>query len=260
MKCRLCGGTDLRLYYTQGNRDQFRFYKCDTCTLVNLDLSQGIDQAKYTEVYIDPMDMSQRHNTFQKATYAFIKSRIKTPGRLLDIGCGNGHLLLEARNAGWEVEGMELSPAYVEAISSKLEVEVYLTDLFDFDPSGSKFDLVVMRHVLEHIPDSIAAFGKIRDLLKPGGSTLLEFPNIEAPELRWKRFLSNRGIRRKRYQDNYRPGHCNEFCRESFSYLVKETGFNLVEWRTYSSSPVLNPLYGLTGIGAKARALIQAPV
>ena len=258
MKCRLCGGGNLRLYYTQGSRDQYRFYKCPDCRLVNLDLSDGMDQAKYTEVYIDPEDMSRKHNIFQKATYDFIKSRIRKPGRLLDIGCGNGHLLLEARDDGWKVEGLELSQAYAEAIRERLDIAVTVADLFDFDVPEEKYNLVVMRHVLEHIPDSIAALRKIRSLLKPGGGAVLEFPNIEAPELRWKRFLRRAGIHRKRYQDGYRPGHCNEFCRESFQYLVDRTGFRLVEWRTYSSTPMLDPLYGPTGIGAKARVLIRA--
>ena len=35
MECRLCGGSDLTLYYTQGDRDQFRFYRCQACGLVN---------------------------------------------------------------------------------------------------------------------------------------------------------------------------------------------------------------------------------
>ncbi|MGD8628531.1 MAG: class I SAM-dependent methyltransferase [bacterium] len=257
MKCRLCGGGDLRLYYTQGSLDQYKFYKCDTCKLVNLDLSQGMDQAKYTEAYVDPTDMNEKQNMFQKATYDFIRSRLRGRGRLLDIGCGNGRLLLEAFNDGWQVEGLELSAAYAEAIRSELGIEVAVTDLFDFDIPEERFVLVVMRHVLEHIPDSIAALRKIRDLLAPGGSAVLEFPNIEAPRLRWKRFLRNRGIYRKRYRDGYSPGHCNEFCRDSFSYLLDKTGFRLAEWQTYSSSPMLNPLYGLTGTGATVRALIQ---
>ncbi len=259
MKCRLCGGSDLKLYYTQGDRDQFRFYKCGTCGLVNLDLCEGMDQAKYTEAYIDPMDMGQRQNIFQKASYDVIKSRIKTRGRLLDIGCGNGRLLLEASKDGWQVEGLELSTAYAEAIRSSLGIDVSVADLFDFDGAGRKFDLVVMRHVLEHLPDSVAALKKIRTLLTPGGYAVLEFPNIEAPELRWKRFLRNAGLYRKRYAETYSPGHCNEFCRESFLYLVERTGFSMIEWKTYSSSPILNPVYGLTGIGAKARAFIRSP-
>jgi len=257
MRCRLCGGSDLKIYYTQGDRDQFRFHKCETCRLVNLDLSEGMDQAKYTDVFIDPMDMSQSHNIVQKATYDFIRSRIRARGRLLDIGCGNGHLLLEARGDGWQVEGLELSPAYAEAIKAKLGMDVVVTDLFDFDVPEERFDLVVMRHVLEHIPDSIAAMRKIRTLLLPGGYAVLEFPNIEAPELKWKRFLRKSGLHRKSYAENYRPGHCNEFCKKSFSYLLGKIGFNLVEWQTYSSTPLLNPIYALTGIGAKARVLIQ---
>ena len=39
MKCRVCKGERLSLFYDQGDKGQFRFYKCRDCGLVNLDLS-----------------------------------------------------------------------------------------------------------------------------------------------------------------------------------------------------------------------------
>ena len=52
--CRLCGGRDLELSYTQGNADEFLFYRCRDCSLVNYNLATGLNQEKYAEVFYDP--------------------------------------------------------------------------------------------------------------------------------------------------------------------------------------------------------------
>lgn len=110
MECRLCGSGDLSLYYTQGNHDEYRYYRCARCGLVNYDLSGGLDQEKYGEVFTDPRDGRLKFNAGQSATFRFIRKHLREKGRLLDIGCGNGRLLMLARDAGWEVAGLELSP------------------------------------------------------------------------------------------------------------------------------------------------------
>ena len=52
--CRLCGSSDLHLFYTQGNRDQYRFYRCAGCLLVNYDLAGGLNQGKYARSRVSP--------------------------------------------------------------------------------------------------------------------------------------------------------------------------------------------------------------
>ncbi|MCH7835187.1 MAG: class I SAM-dependent methyltransferase, partial [Proteobacteria bacterium] len=119
------------------------------------------------------------------------------------------------------------------------------------------YDVVVLRHVLEHLPDSILAMQNIGRLLKDDGLALLEFPNTRSYSYAVKRILKNRGLRNKKFSADWRPGHCNEFCRESFEYLLARTGFELVIWRTYSSKPFANVFYRYVPIASKARALVR---
>ena len=86
---------------------------------------------------------------------------------------------------------------------------------------------------------------------------LLEVPNTQSYSYAVKRILKNRGLRNKKYAVDWRPGHCNEFCRESFEYLLVKTGFELVIWRTYSSKPIANVFYRYVPIASKARALVR---
>ena len=258
MKCRLCDNDQLILYYTQGNNDEFRFYRCPVCKLVNYDLSSGLDQAKYAQEYVDPFDHQIVSNRAQTQTYAFLKRHVQGPGKMLEIGCGNGRLLQHARDDGWDVQGLELSPLLAESVSKTLHIPVDVANFLEYEVQDrDRYDVVLLRHVLEHLPDSRKALMSIRRMLTDTGYAHLEFPNIDALDLRWKRFLRKTGIHRKTYAETYRPGHCNEFCRDSFEHLLSVTGFKLLVWETYSYKPVSNFVYNRIHIGNKARAIIQ---
>ena len=260
--CRLCGSQNLELYYTQGNNNQYKFYKCVNCKLVNYALSTGLNQEKYAEIYINPQDHKHKHNLGQTEAYNFIKRHIDKPRRLLDIGCGNGKLLFLAQKDGWKVKGLELSGFLADSIKKAVGIDVEVSNFLEYKISENDiFDVVVLRHVLEHLPDSVLAMNKINAILKTGGYAALEFPNIEAFDLKFKRFLGEIGLHKKKYSPDYKPGHCNEFCKDSFEFLLAKTGFKLEIWYTYSSKPFFKPLfnllYNIFNSGNKARVLIR---
>ena len=166
MKCRLCDSSDLKLYYTQGNNSEYKFYKCINRDLVNYDLAAGLDQSKYSYEYISPEDESHKQNRTQTKSYNYIKKSLPNKGKLLDIGCGNGKILLLAKNDGWDVKGLELSKYYAEKIHNKYGINVNVSNFLEYDVSQEeKYDLVILRHVLEHLPDSILAMKKINRFL-----------------------------------------------------------------------------------------------
>lgn len=256
--CRLCGSQNLRLYYTEGNDNQFKFYKCLNCKLVNYDMSTGLDQEKVRKNFIDPRNNKHEMNKRQEQTYNFIKRYITRPGRLLDIGCGNGGLLLLAGRDGWKVNGIELFPFLADSIKKAIGIDIKVCNFLEYEVAEDEsYDLVTLRHVLEHLPDSILAMNKIHALLKSSGCALLEFPNINSLDLRFKRFLRRNGIHRKKISPDYVPHHCNEFCKESFEFLLVKTGFRLIRWQTYSSKQLLCPLYNIFKFGNKARVVIR---
>ncbi|MEA1886357.1 MAG: class I SAM-dependent methyltransferase [Bacteroidota bacterium] len=258
MKCRLCQSNDLKLLVKQGDKGQYKYYQCNNCKLVNLDLS-NISISENQEKYF------QRFNPFEnyeddlrvKAAYGYIKKHVPVKSRFMDIGCGGGSLLYFAKQDGWEVKGMEISPGYTEYVRDRLNVEVITADFLLYESHDEKFDLVSLRHVLEHLPDSILAMNKISDMLKPGGYGHFEFPNINSITHRFQRFLTRNKLSRKEYEPDYKPGHCNEFCKESFMYLLNLTGFELINWETYSFKRFTNFLYNHIKIGTKARAIVR---
>lgn len=257
MQCRICSSNNLKLYYTQGHEHEYKFYQCQNCKLVNIDLSNlfmADHQEKYAIGLQDPKDKNKNIGAILSVEY--INKNLKDKGRLLDIGCGNGALLLYARESGWEVEGSELIEEIAITIEKELGISVKVGNFMDGYDNSVQYDLVTFRHVLEHIPDSIVVMEEIKRLLVPRGYAMLEFPNIEALSLKYRRLLSTLGFKKK-YAKDYQPGHCNEFCYESFSYLCEISGFELLDWQTYSFSNLKNAIYKVFNTSTKVRVLIR---
>jgi 2-polyprenyl-3-methyl-5-hydroxy-6-metoxy-1,4-benzoquinol methylase len=99
----------------------------------------------------------------------------RRPGRLLDIGCGDGRDLLPLRERGWEVEGQEIDPVAAERARSVHGIEVHLgrSEVL----GGRRYHAVTMTHVLEHDPDPVALLAAAFSLLEPGGVLFALTPN-----------------------------------------------------------------------------------
>ena len=256
--CRLCGSDDLVLWMRDGHNVDLDYYKCGNCTLWNYDLDCGLDQTQYTETYVSPEDTEHPFNQHMIVSWNFLRKRTGKPGSIMDIGCGSAGLLYLARKEGWQVRGMELTEKASRDIAADTGIDVIVANFLEYDnPENEKYDVVVLRHVLEHLPDSILAMNKIGNLLKDNGLALLEFPNTRSMSYIVKRIFKNRGMRNKKFSPDWRPGHSNEFCRESFEYLLSQTGFELVVWHTYSNKPLANAFYRVFKIASKARALVR---
>jgi SAM-dependent methyltransferase len=98
-------------------------------------------------------------------------------GRLLDVGCGYGLLLDEARSRGYEVEGIELSSAAARYARARLGLRVLETSLEESMLDGERFDAIVIVDVLEHVDDPVATLERVRSLLAPGGALLIATPD-----------------------------------------------------------------------------------
>jgi len=104
------------------------------------------------------------------------KNRFPNPGRLLDIGCGNGEFMEFAKKIGWKVEGVEPDPVAVDLCRTKgLDVKHGFMDAIDDDQTS--YDVIMMSHVIEHAPNPDFIINKSLEMLRPGGMLWLALPN-----------------------------------------------------------------------------------
>lgn len=107
----------------------------------------------------------------------FYRHLPRTPGALLDVGCGNGAFLLRAAEAGWDVQGVEPDPvAADQAIAAGLRVHQGAIGSFS---AGPDFDVITLSHVFEHLHEPGAVLSACRNMLRPGGRLWMALPNME---------------------------------------------------------------------------------
>lgn len=103
-------------------------------------------------------------------------------GSVLDVGCGYGAFLRQARVAGWRALGVELDPRGAAACVEQ-GLDVRRGSLFDVDLPTGPFHLVTLWDVLEHLEDPAAALDILVPRLAPGGLLVVRGRNaaLHAP-------------------------------------------------------------------------------
>jgi 2-polyprenyl-3-methyl-5-hydroxy-6-metoxy-1,4-benzoquinol methylase len=97
--------------------------------------------------------------------------------KMLDFGCGGGDIAVLGLGLGLEVVGVEPdAQARAAAAARGVRAVVSLDQL----PSAERFDRIVIRHVLEHVPDPVGVLSELGSRLSPQGRLLVAVPNIEA--------------------------------------------------------------------------------
>ncbi len=102
------------------------------------------------------------------------------PGRrLLDVGCGEGHLLDAATRAGWQPLGLDLSEHAI-AICQAFGLPARQVDFFSPELDGVRFDVITMFELIEHVSRPSAFLARAEALLVPGGVLHLTTPNFDS--------------------------------------------------------------------------------
>lgn len=101
------------------------------------------------------------------------------PGRnhLLDVGCGTGEFLRQAREAGWDVLGVEIAQEAVRAAHAA-GLQVRVGSLVALGLPEASFDVVTFWDVLDFVPDPVEQAREAKRLLVPGGVLVLRVRNL----------------------------------------------------------------------------------
>jgi len=103
-------------------------------------------------------------------------------GKLLDIGCGTGNFLAAARDAGYEVTGIELDRNAARFGKERLGLQnIFPLTISEFTEQhkGEQFDVATFFEVLEHQSAPVEFLQKVKACVKPGGMIALSVPNRE---------------------------------------------------------------------------------
>lgn len=141
---------------------------------------------------------------------------------MLDVGCGSGTSLLEAKALGATAFGIEADPN-VRPIAAALGLTIHFGNLQDKPFPEQAFDLIVMNQVVEHLPDPDEGLCALSERLTPAGRMVLVFPNTASL---WRRISGPRWI------NWHVPYHLHHFDRVHFERMARRCGLEVVRSRT----------------------------
>lgn len=111
--------------------------------------------------------------------------------KVLEIGCGEAGVLKAFTDLGFHCTGIELEENRLEFAREFMKTEMqngvvqFLNkDIYDVIPEvdlGTRFDLIILKDVIEHIPDQARFMPQLERFLKPGGKVFFAFPPWQMP-------------------------------------------------------------------------------
>lgn len=165
---------------------------------------------------------------------AYLRRRGHTPHglRLLELGCGHGNMLMEARQRGFDVQGLEYSSDAAQRANDKLGADLVDVGTISEIPIPERsFDICLLVDVIEHIRDPEFVLKHIWRILKEGGVLFIATPSVDS----W----SARAL--GRHWMEYKPEHLFYFDRNTIRPLIENVGFADIVIST--GTKVLTPSY-----------------
>jgi SAM-dependent methyltransferase len=200
-----------------------RILRCQSCRFAfrQLRLSEEHLAQLYRHLDTRVYDSETKGRSRAAVGYLRIVERyMSAPGRILDIGCASGFFLQHAKEANWDIAGIEPSEALYtkarEALGPTAEIQCTILQLSHL-PLFS-FDVVTLWDVLEHVPDPVDFLRLAGSFLKPGGYLFANVPNLDSIQARllgqkWPLLL---------------PEHLNYFNPNSLKMCGKKAGLRWV--------------------------------
>lgn len=154
------------------------------------------------------------------------------PGKILDIGCGDGHWLAVMQSLGWSVQGIEQDPRRASTARAR-GVLVWVGNVADYPWDGVPYDVIRLWHVIEHLPEPKTILSRVNPWLRPGGELIVGVPNLN-------------GLMHKVFRKNWSgleyPKHLFHFTSTGLDRLIRSSGFAQTRIRFLSCGTFLDSL------------------
>lgn len=197
--CPVCGGTALHPVFAPGDVPvlcnqlwpdagraraapigRIDLVRCDACAMI---WNASFDPARmvYAPGYENALHFSPRFRAFAQNLAAGLVERHGLAGKaVVEIGCGDGHMLdLMVQNGAASTTGFDPSMAGKTSPFARKNVTI-LPELFGPSHLDRPFDIILCRHVLEHLDQPMTLLRDIRAAIGPRDVPVyFEVPNAD---------------------------------------------------------------------------------
>jgi 2-polyprenyl-3-methyl-5-hydroxy-6-metoxy-1,4-benzoquinol methylase len=219
------------------------------------------------------------YDTAKHHIVPFIRKQmdIQKPITVLEIGCAYAGVLKAFTEMGHRCVGIELVEKKLEFAQEYMKEEVkqglvrFLgKDIYEVDPIaefGHKFDLIILKDVIEHIPRQEVFIPKLHEFLNPGGKVFFAFPPWYMPfgghqqvsSSKWLRKMPYfhllpssiyKGILRMFGEKEYQIENLMDIKRtgisiERFERIIQKNNFSILECTYYLFNPIYQYKFGI---------------
>lgn len=251
MICRVCGNRSANRSYRFhemmfGTGDVFDYFKCGRCGCLQIQ-KEPEDPAKYYptcyyafqspgRLFDNPIKAFFKHQrskarlgpinpirSLLAAVYRppdyfhwFERAGVTLTSNILDVGCGNGSLLVRLRKDGF-VHLTGADPHIARSVVYANGVRLLKKKMDEMEGS---FDFIMLHHCFEHMPDPLSVLMHLHRLLPPRRYTLIRIP--VAGTWAWRHYGGN-------WVQLDAPRHMYLHTEASVKILAEKTGFQLSE-------------------------------
>jgi 2-polyprenyl-3-methyl-5-hydroxy-6-metoxy-1,4-benzoquinol methylase len=158
-----------------------RYVRCPDCELVFLNprplgaMVEEFYREDYDEAYGEAEASSDRDPVFESVAHRLGLYR-DPPGRLLDIGCGDGAFLSLCHSVGWTCYGLELSRK-AAARAARRQLMVLPPDCLERTVDREPFDVITLVNVLETVTNPASLLRQVAGALTPSGLVVIRATN-----------------------------------------------------------------------------------
>ena len=187
----------------------------------------------------------ERGGSLRRRADAFVRCLrqfVPAPAHILDFGCGSGDIAISCSEAGYEITGIDLSPAMIARARGRSDGRGIAFELLESDNPlqlpypDSCFDGAIASSVLEYVQSPFECLKELRRVCKPNALLVATVPNTSHPR-RWLEAALRLAMIRKRISaiDRYRRyGEYLEISRNRFplgdwANLFEQSGWRMQE-------------------------------
>jgi len=262
--CPVCRSSDMFALHTF---EPFKVVSCRNCGLIYL--NPRMKESAMMKVYQENEYFSDSGDSgYQYVNYAsqeesmrmtfrrFLKELKKfgiTSGRLLELGCGYGYFLDEAKHCFSYLAGTELSQDAGDNARKISGADVYIGDVSSLPNELCGFDLIVSINVIEHIYSPAEFILSLKKRLREGGRILIATPDIGSI---WYKIMQ------RRWSSFKIPEHVVYYTKNTLTSLLLRAGFhNIMEIPFHHAFPfgLITSKLGIHLHGAICRKPVWLP-
>jgi 2-polyprenyl-3-methyl-5-hydroxy-6-metoxy-1,4-benzoquinol methylase len=232
VRCNLCDGDDYRVLFPAGKAQSNQIVQCRRCGLmyanpraVELDFVKAArtDPGYLSEMlqrtYDPRMEKERRQVRDYVDTRSFLSGLFPARGALLEVGSGLGFLLHFFEQDGWITTGVDPDPLYCLHARQMLGLDVVADTLSNLQCAADTYEVALMMHVVEHVPDPYRTLSDVYRLLRPGGVLVVETPRYDT----WSFKLLGH-----RERSILCEGHVYFFTTRTLEHLAQKVGYSVV--------------------------------